>query len=246
MFSAAQSEIKLMPKDITINLDQRSIDLREGLYSALERAVIDTLGENPSSSIVVDLGTGRGELLKRLSARRVNWLGIDPEPECVEVASRHGPCEIGGIEDFQQILGKRVPSVIVCSHVLEHVNSPYEAIRKMHQCGAQSIVLAVPNVLRTARVIRTLLGKRRGDHPEHVYAWGHAELTSLVKRAGYTPERWYVDRVTINPFSGWIGGVLTRHLRGLEAKTLSKLLPSLSSSLIVRCSRTTGQIEKGA
>lgn len=164
-------------------------------------------------------------------------LGIDPEADCVAMASKHGRCIQGGIEDLQQVLGDQVPKVIVCSHVLEHLNSPFDAIRTMHQTGTTELVLAVPNVLRSARLIRALFGRRRGDHPEHVYGWGYAEFDALVKRAGFTPVEWYVDRVTMNPFPNRVGGFLTTKLKSFEENTLGKLHPTLSSSLILRCRR---------
>lgn len=227
-----------MAKDITLKLDQRSIDLRNGLYNALERAVQDALRHtNLASQLVVDVGAGRGELLQRLASRKVECLGIDPEADCVAMASKHGRCIQGGIDDLQQILGSQVPQVVVCSHVLEHLNAPFDAIRTMHKSGAREIVLAVPNVLRSARLVRAMLGRRRGDHPEHVYSWGHAEFEALVKRAGYVPVEWYVDRVTINPFTSQIGGFLTSKLRSFEEGAFAKFHPTLSSSLILRCSR---------
>lgn len=45
-----------MARDITLNLDTRSIELRDGLYNALERAVSDSLGEDARSGLVVDVG----------------------------------------------------------------------------------------------------------------------------------------------------------------------------------------------
>ena len=226
-----------MPRDIALKLDERSAELRDGLYTALERAVRDALAESAHSGLVVDVGAGRGELIQRLAARDIECFGIDPEADCVAMASRHGRCVQGGIEDLAQVLGDQSPQVIVCSHVLEHLNSPFDSIHTMYQSGAHELVLAVPNVLRSARLIRAMLGKRRGDHPEHVYAWGHAEFATLVKRAGYIPVEWYVDRVTVNPFSNRAGGFLTSKLKFFEENTLARLHPTLSSSLILRCRR---------
>jgi len=228
-----------MPKDITVNIDKRSGELREGLYNALERAVLDSLDDNggASSGPIVDVGAGRGELIRRLTKKNLECFGIDPEIDCVQSASKHGRCVQGGIEDLHTLLEGQTPRVIVCSHVLEHLNSPFNAIRVMHESNAPELVLAVPNVLRSARLMRAMFGKRRGDHPEHVYAWGHAEFQSLIERAGYSPVEWYVDRVTMNPFSNRVGGFLTTKLKSIENNTLPRLHPTLSSSLILRCRR---------
>ena len=225
-----------MPKDIDLNLGKRNFELREGLYNALELAVLDSLSRT-KSGLVVDVGAGRGELIRRLVAREVECLGLDPEADCIALASKYGNCILGSVQDLPKVLGNQTPEVIVCSHVLEHLNSPYDAIRIMHQTGATELVLAVPNVLRSARLIRALLGKRRGDHPEHIYAWAHAEFATLVKRVGYQPVQWYADRTTINPFENRVGRFLTSKLKSFEERTLTKLLPTLSSSLILRCRR---------
>ena len=225
-----------MPKDISINIDKRHSELREGLYKALEQAVSDSLKSiETANPLVVDVGVGRGELIKRLSLKNVECFGIDPEIECVEAASQFGNCVQGGIENLKAILDGRTPNVIVCSHVLEHLNDPFSAVRMMQNCNADEVILAVPNVLRSARLMRAILGKRRGDHPEHIFSWGHAEFTAFVERVGYVPVEWYVDRVTINPFSNKAGGFLTTKLKTFEEKTLVRVNPTLSSSLILRC-----------
>ena len=223
-----------MPRDISLELDDRSAALRRGLYCALEAAVLDCVA-SCGDALVVDAGTGRGELLARLSKLSLNCLGIDPEPECVVAASRCGECLPGGINDLPQLLAGRSPDVIVCSHVLEHLDAPLAAVQSMKRTGAKHLVLAVPNVHRSSRLLRVMSGRRCADHPAHLYAWGHAEFEAMIRRAGYVVEQWYVDRVTVNPFSGKLGTKLAMGLRGLEETAMARLHPTLASSLIARC-----------
>lgn len=226
-----------MPRDITLKLDDRGAALRDGLYRALEQAVLACLDNSPAGKLVVDVGAGRGELLRILNAQDIQCIGIDIEQECVDLASEHGKCVRGGVDDLDVILGGERPHTIVCSHVLEHLSSPMDALHKMRETDAEWLVLAVPNLHRSARLMRALFGSRRPDHPEHVYGWGHAEFETFVQRAGFVPVRWFVDRVTINPMSRGIGKMLTTLLKPVEEKVLSRLHPTLASSLILLCRR---------
>jgi SAM-dependent methyltransferase len=161
--------------------------------------------------------------------------GIDLEPGCVEVAGQYGECRQGGIEDIGQLFPDKDFDVIVCSHVLEHLDAPYVALKFFAEQKARDYIFAVPNPLRPTRLVRALFQSRRADHPEHVYGWGHPEFAALLQRTGFVVDAWYTDRVTINPLRGSLGQALTRFLVPLESSLLPRLLPMLSSSLIVRC-----------
>lgn len=226
-----------MPRDITIDLDSRGRLLRGGLYAALTRAVLDGLSGTPAQAFVVDVGAGRGELLGNLARHGIEVLGLDPEPECVAAARRHGACVEGGVDQLDAALNGRRPDVVVCSHVLEHLEAPLAAVRSLVRTGAPAFVLAVPNLHRSSRLLRALSGNRRGDHPAHLYGWGHAEFAALLGRAGLEVAGWYVDRVTVNPVPGPAGTWLSDRLRPVEERAMARVAPTLSSSLIARCAR---------
>jgi len=222
-------------RHISLKPGRQEARLREGLYDALAKAVEDCAGHAAARS-VLDVGAGRGELLQRLQARGHAAHGMDMEPGCVEAAGRFGDCRQGGIEDIAQVFADRKFEVVVCSHVLEHLDSPQSALKAFAALKARGYVFAVPNPLRPVRVLRALANSRRADHPEHVHAWGHAEFEALLGRCGFLVDAWYTDRVTVNPLRGRLGSALTRLLEPLEGLLLPRLLPMLSSSLIVRCS----------
>lgn len=223
-----------MPRDISIELGDNEALLRVGLYRALRDAVrrsLVAIGAGPGA-LVVDVGAGRGELLRLLREDGVEGLGLDPEPDCVAAASVHGRCERGGVEDLARVLAGRRPAAVVCSHVLEHLRAPAEALETMLETGARAFILAVPNVHRPSRMLRVALGGRRPDHPAHIYGWGLAEFRALLEATGFEVAGWHVDRVTVNPTGrAW----LTRRLRPLEERWLPGLAPNLSSSLIAEC-----------
>lgn len=226
-------------RHISLKPGRQEARLREGLYHALAKAVQDCAGDVARLS-VLDAGAGRGELLQRLQSRGHATHGMDLEPACVEAAGRFGDCRQGGIEDIARVFADRRFDVVVCSHVLEHLDSPQSALKAFAALKARGYVFAVPNPLRPVRVLRALANSRQADHPEHVHAWGHAEFEALLGRCGFSVDAWYTDRVTVNPLHGRLGNTLARLLEPLEARLLPLLLPMLSSSLIVRCHLANG------
>ena len=228
-----------MPRDISVHLGAQEIELRHSLYHSLIQACEerDEIACVNGDVLAVDVGAGRGELLALFAAKGWKPLGLDPEDECVAAAARHGPCVKGDVSALPKVLDGHRPAVVVCSHVLEHLDDPLDALRTMRSVEASGYVFAVPNVHRPSRMLRTAAGSRRADHPAHVHGWGFPEFDALLQRAAFRVDGWYVDRVTINPFGGGMGAGLTRLLRPVEERYLPRLMPTLSSSIIARCTR---------
>jgi SAM-dependent methyltransferase len=221
-------------KHISLNIGQQDALLRESLYSALTEAIVNSI-PNSSTASILDVGAGRGELLKRLSEKGYKTYGVDLEAACVQAASQFGDVRQGGIHDVETLFKDQHFDVVVCSHVLEHVDSPCDALKEFAKLNASAYVFAVPNPLRPIRILRAIFNSKKPDHPEHVYAWGKPEFKALLNRTGFEVEEWYSDRVSFNPIRGKLGYIFTRFLKPFETHFLTWLFPSLSSSLIVRC-----------
>jgi SAM-dependent methyltransferase len=220
-------------KHISLDLGQREGLLRRGLYRALAKAVV---GDDCKGRLkVLDVGCGRGELLAILNCRGHEAVGVDAESSCIEAASIHGRCLRGTFEDLPRLFDPGAFDVIVCSHVVEHLEAPAEALRLMAALRAQRYVFAVPNLHRGIRLVRALLGSSAPDHPAHLYGWGRAEFGALLAHCGYAITAEHVDRVTINPMSGRLGSLLSNIMEPLEVRFLPQFFPQLSSSIIVGC-----------
>lgn len=219
-----------------INLQQGEQEtlLRKSLYDTLVAAVAAAKSDSDMCR-VLDVGVGRGELLKRLRALGYATHGIDLEAGCVEMASEYGDCRQGGVDDIERVFSGVKFDVIVCSHVLEHLDNPSLALELFAGLGASNYVFAVPNPLRPVRILKNIFRSHRADHPEHVYAWAHPEFESMLNRCGFVVESWYTDRVTINPLRGGLGKLLTFLFMPLESGIFPRLFPMFSSSLIVSC-----------
>lgn len=226
-------------RDISTQLGRKESALRDCLYNSLVKAAIDGNATRSGSSLVLlDIGCGRGELMRLMTAQEFECHGVDLEPTCVEMASEYGTTKVGGFDDLLNLgygpLGLH-PDVIVSSHVLEHVDNPLGCLKDAAAIHARRYVFSVPNVLRSIRIVRALIGSTRADHPTHVFGWTRPEFETLLNRAGFDVIAWYPDRVTINPLSGRVGTWITRLLSPLETRLLPKLFPMLSSSLTVAC-----------
>lgn len=222
-------------RHLSLSLSNQEQLLRRGLYNKLVKAVLSETKNTNAPLRVLDVGVGRGELMRILDKRGCDVSGMDVDEECVLLGQKVGRCMQGEIKDICNIFNPGEFDVIVCSHVLEHVNNPHDALESMAAMKAKYYVFAIPNPLRSIRILRAVIGSRRPDHKEHVYSWGHAEFSALLLRVGLFPVTWYEDRVTLNPFRGRFGTLLTRLLTPVESIFLPKLLPMLSSSIIVRC-----------
>ena len=165
-------------RDITTRLGRKESALRDCLYSVLYDAVTHQ-GKSQQLN-VLDIGCGRGELMRTLRDHGHNCDGVDMEPECVAISSQYGTARDGAFdtletlplnEDFQGAV-----DVVVSSHVLEHVDSPLDCLRQARATGASRYVFAVPNVLRSIRLVRAVFGSSRADHPTHVFGWTRPEF----------------------------------------------------------------------
>lgn len=224
--------------DISTSLGEHERLLRESLYKVLTEAVLGaTPGKLTGNGLikVLDVGSGRGELLRLLAEQGMEVTGLDPAADCVAIASRYGTCLQGSFADIERLFKPGEFDVVVSSHVLEHVDSPLDALASLRRLGAAGYVFAVPNLHRSARLIRLLLGSTRADHPNHLFGWGRPEFEAALRKAGFTIVNWHADRVTINPVGGKTGAILTRVLAPLEATLLPRIFPLLASSLIVTC-----------
>lgn len=220
-------------RDISTRLEQKESVLRDSLYRALFDAVVGTTKKCPLR--VLDIGCGRGELLRDLKSQGHEPIGVDVEAECVEISRQFSVAELGGFSDLERLFSTQSFDVIVTSHVIEHVDSPLTCLRQTRQIDAERYVIAVPNVHRSIRLMRAIFSSNRPDHPTHVYGWGRPEFKALLERAGFEFTRWHCDRVTINPVPGKLGSWITRALSPIETRLLPRLFPGLSSSLIAEC-----------
>lgn len=103
-------------------------------------------GGGTSARSALDVGSGRGDLLRVLQTRGWTVTGLEPSPEAARVAQRLGvKTEIGTLAGAE--LPRQAFDAVIFHHSLEHVPRPVEALR-----GARGLLkpggavyVAVPN-----------------------------------------------------------------------------------------------------
>jgi SAM-dependent methyltransferase len=148
------------------------------------RLVVNELVGLPDRAVVADLGCGSGALLERIARAHpdAHLVGIDVEPSALELAKRRLPsaelvrsdldAEAGAMAS---LLGRA--DAVVCSEVLEHLDSPERALR-----------LARDLLRPHGRLVVTVPAGPMNDFDRSIGHRKHYrlnELTSLLKGAGF-------------------------------------------------------------
>lgn len=139
---------------------------------------------------VLDLGCGDGGYLGLLSPTSV---GVDLSEENLAKAAAKGLRVVQG--DLQERLPFEDASFdgVLCSHVLEHVESPLGLLREIVRVAKPGapVAVGVPVEGGAWRSIRRLHVFR--DHPEHLYAFSPDGLRRLASVVGLEDGRVIFD-----------------------------------------------------
>lgn len=130
------------------------------------------------SDTVLDFGCSSGELL--LSLEAAARIGVEVNEATRVEAVKAG---LSVVESLRSVADESV-DVAVSNHVLEHVLSPYDALRDLRRVLRPTgrLVLCIPaDDWRNARHWRS------GDPNHHVFAWTPLTLGNLLTEAGFDP-----------------------------------------------------------
>jgi SAM-dependent methyltransferase len=212
-------------------------------YRALAESLADLTGHAlglqgraVGNGTVLDVGCGRGELLEALVRRRYRCIGIDVDPRCAGLGRRHAPVVVGEATRVDALFGHNRFDVVVCSHVLEHIETPKLAIAAMAQVSKRWLIVGVPNLLRP---VNWFLRSPRPVNEGHLHGWDiHHLMTFLTRSCGLTVVRWWRDPVTLPPLRRTFL-LDTPPLRLLENRMLPWAFPHLANTLVVLCEKPT-------
>lgn len=153
----------------------------------------------PSGGRILDVGSGRGELLKRFSEAGYVAYGCDVDDECVRLSSKYAPVLKLDIDEVVRENFDSTFDCVVLSHVLEHLENPRQTLLQLSELTDGVIVVSVPNLHYAPWVVRSLL---RMDldyvNDGHLQSWDWAHFKNLVENGcGKEILEWFYDSVSI-------------------------------------------------
>ncbi|HEY2951343.1 MAG TPA: class I SAM-dependent methyltransferase [Verrucomicrobiae bacterium] len=155
--------------------------------------------KEPAGKTLLDYGCGRGEALALTKAAGLIPTGTDADPECVRLASALGPAKLLEVEHPLQQFGERSFDVVMCFHVLEHVDNPKAVLTALGRIAREYVVLAVPNTRYLHRLFHRNISLAHVNEG-HLQAWDHWHFRNLAERfCGLDLVEWGFD-ATILPF----------------------------------------------
>ena len=158
----------------------------------------------PPPGALLDVGAGRGRFVAAARAAGYDARGLEPSAGRAEAAAReHGVALArAGVEDAEVPAGSL--DAVTLWHVLEHVETPDAAIRRVAgwlRPGGAALV-GVPNVAS----LQARLGGTRWYHldlPRHRTHFTVPGLVALLRRAGLEPATVHHAMAEHNAFGMW-------------------------------------------
>ena len=200
-------------------------------YATVLKAVKKYL---PPGGSVLDVGSGRGELMEMLAGSGYTANGCDLDDECLKLSRRYGQASKIDIEDISQDTFDRKYDCIIMSHVLEHLENPRETLKRLAMFSNGLMVLAVPNPHYMHFVARSLA---RTDidyvNVRHLYSWDWNHFRTFIEiGCGMKILEFFYDSVSLPlpvPARRWLYNV--KMLGPIEDRLLKALLPRFCRSI---------------
>lgn len=147
-------------------------------------SLITVPGRNQVKTIL-DVGCGEGLILRQLVHLR-SWdycYGLDVAPQLIDVARKLAPgvsFAVGSVLDLP--FADAEFDLILCTEVLEHLESPRLAASEIGRVGNRFFLISVPNEpwWRIANVIRGAYLRDCGNPPGHLNHWTCAEFVLFL------------------------------------------------------------------
>jgi 2-polyprenyl-3-methyl-5-hydroxy-6-metoxy-1,4-benzoquinol methylase len=165
---------------------------------------------------LLDIGSGRGEMLS--AAVKSGWeaVGIETSPTFAEHAARRSGAEVRREPLEQCAFEPHSFDVVILAAVLEHLYNPDETIRVIARIlrPGGALFVDVPNeeglYFRVGNLYERLKGRdwvvnlAPTFEPFHVFGFGPRSLRTLLAKHGLRPERWRI-------YGDGLAGTVERH-----------------------------------
>lgn len=152
---------------------------------------------------VLEVGAGDGRFLARLAAAGHPVSGIEPSPTACEQARARG-VEVENVAVSDARVESRSQDAVLLWHVLEHLEEPEQALRRVHGWLAPQgrVVVACPNLSS----LQARIGGDAWFHqdvPRHRTHFTAPGIRLLLERTGFRVERVRHLLIEQNPLGMW-------------------------------------------
>ena len=140
-------------------------------------------GDVPPGVQVLEYGGGLGNNLLAVAKRAQTWM-VEPSEIGRDFARKAGITVAPSLREIAHMQF----DIILCRHVLEHVDDPLVTLKQIHHALKPDgrLILVVP-----CENMMALPNEEDLDH--HMYCWSPRTLGNLVERAGYRVARTYFE-----------------------------------------------------
>jgi SAM-dependent methyltransferase len=154
---------------------------------------------------IVDLGCGEGLVAAELSGLPIEfeYIGIDLNAESIEAARQFNP----NLRFVRDDIIAREPdegwaSVAICLEVLEHLNEPRDALKRIIAWTSQTAIVSVPwePYFRIGNLLRCKNVTRLDGGPGHVQQFRPATLEILLRE--------FAEDVRVETCFPWLIGTI--------------------------------------
>lgn len=142
-----------------------------------------------NTRLIVDLGCGRGDYLKRMKDLGWNVLGIEPDPVSAQLAKKNGIDIFNGPLDKTGLADESADQITM-QHVIEHLPNPIAYISECHRILKKGgrLVIYTPNL--------DSLGHRMFreswlhlDPPRHLHLFSPKSLQAVLEKSPFNKFR---------------------------------------------------------
>lgn len=134
-----------------------------------------------------EVGSGEGELSRRMARSGLRVRGSDAFPAVVEEARRRTAEEGLAIEfetkAVQELGGTDAAELIVCCEVLEHLEDPQAALDVLAELALPWLIVSVPRepLWRSLNLARFAYVSKLGNTPGHVNHWSRRGFARFLE-----------------------------------------------------------------
>ena len=198
--------------------------------------------KSPSEFSVLDVGCGRGELLKAVKDKGYVVRGVDIDPRCLEMSRTYTECFEADATQLSESVADESEDMVVLSHILEHLPDPGMAVAQAKAISRKWLVISVPNLCSSAVVLNNLIG-RRSSMKAHLFGWDHSHMMNFLE--------YHCDLEIVRLDGGWVKvfpfDLLASHLppdlarksysilNFVESKILARVFSRFTSNLTILC-----------